>query len=54
MNQRKPRVLVDTLSVRFPHSVFQRLAAAAQQDRRTISDYVRLLVERAEQQGDCR
>jgi macrodomain Ter protein organizer (MatP/YcbG family) len=54
MNQKKTRVLVDTLSVRFPHSVFQRLAAAAERDRRTLSDYVRLLVERAEHQGDCR
>ena len=51
MNQKKPRVLVDTLSIRFPHDVAARLAAAAERERRTLSDYVRLLVERAEQKG---
>ncbi len=45
-NPKRPPVLIDTLSVRFPHDVFMRLVAASQQERRTLSDYVRLLVER--------
>jgi hypothetical protein len=48
-NPKKVPFLVDTLSVRFPHEVFLRLVAASKRDRRTLSDYVRLLVERAEQ-----
>ena len=44
-NPKKIPVLVDTLSVRFEHDVFMRLVAAAHRERRTLSDYVRLLVE---------
>jgi predicted DNA-binding protein len=38
-------VLIDTLSVRFPHELFMKLVAASQREKRTLSDYVRLLVE---------
>jgi predicted DNA-binding protein len=49
-NPKKAPVLVDTLSCRFPRDVFMRLAAASKQQRRTLSDYVRLLVEQAERE----
>ena len=47
-NPRKPPTLIATLSVRFEHAAFLRLLAASKRERRTVSDYVRLLVERAE------
>jgi hypothetical protein len=47
-------VLVDTLSVRLPHEVFMHLVAASKQQRRTLSEFVRLLFEdyqQKQQQG---
>ena len=40
-------VLIDTLSVRFPHDLFMKLVAAMQRQRvkLTLSQYVRFLVE---------
>jgi len=38
-------VLVDTLSVRFPHDLFMKLVDASKREKRSLSDYVRLLVE---------
>ncbi len=49
-NSKKEPILIDTLSCRFPRDVFVRLVAESKRERRSLSDYVRLLVERAERQ----
>lgn len=41
---KKPATLLTTLSVRLDDATFARLVAASQRERRTLSDYVRLLV----------
>jgi hypothetical protein len=46
--QKKPASLVNTLSVRLDDATFARLVAAARNQRRRLSDYVRLLIERIE------
>jgi macrodomain Ter protein organizer (MatP/YcbG family) len=51
-NAKKVPVLVHTLSCRLEHDMFTRLLAAANRDRRTLSDYVRLLVEEHERQQE--
>ena len=45
---RKPATLLNTLSLRLDDATFARLVAAARTDRRQLSDFVRLLLERAE------
>jgi hypothetical protein len=42
---RKPATLLNTLSVRLDDATFARLVAASQRQRRSLSDYVRLLVD---------
>jgi hypothetical protein len=49
-NTKRVATLVDTLSVRFPPEMFMRLVAASTRERRTLSDYVRLLVEERQRQ----
>jgi hypothetical protein len=43
--------LVTTLSVRLDETTYGRLLAAARQQRRRLSDYVRLLLERIERES---
>jgi predicted DNA-binding protein len=47
---KKTATLLTTLSVRLDDATFARLVAASQRERRTLSDYVRLLVERCQTQ----
>lgn len=42
---RKPATLLTTLSVRLDDATFARLVAASKREHRSLSDYVRLLVE---------
>lgn len=51
---KKPATLLTTLSVRLDDATFARLVAASQRERRTLSDYVRLLLERAEREHSAR
>jgi predicted DNA-binding protein len=44
-NPKRIPTLVHTLSVRFEDDTYMRLVAASKRERRTLSDYVRLLVE---------
>lgn len=45
---RKPATLLNTLSVRLDDATFARLVDASKRESRSLSDYVRLLVERWE------
>jgi hypothetical protein len=47
-------IVTSTISVRLTDNERRTQEQRADQEARTVSDYVRLLVERAEQQGDCR
>jgi hypothetical protein len=42
---RKPATLLNTLSVRLDDASFAELVDASKREHRTLSDYVRLLVE---------
>ena len=42
---KKTATLLTTLSVRLDDATFARLVTASQRERRSLSDYVRLLVE---------
>jgi hypothetical protein len=45
---KRPAALLNTLSVRLDDATYAGLVAAANGQRRQLSDYVRLLIERAE------
>jgi uncharacterized protein (DUF1778 family) len=44
----KPATLLNTLSLRVDDATYARIVAAAKRERRRLSDYIRLLIERAE------
>jgi predicted DNA-binding protein len=48
---KKPATLLNTLSVRLDDATFTRLNAAAERERRVLSEYVRMLIERTEREG---
>ena len=47
---RKPATLLTTLSVRLDDATFARLVAGANSQHRKLSDFVRMLIERAERE----
>ena len=51
MNPKSVPILVNTLSVRLDQPTYARLLAAARDQRRKLSDYVRLLLERTERES---
>jgi hypothetical protein len=52
MNQKPVPILVNTLSVRLDQTTYFRLLTAARYQRRRLSDYVRLLLERIDQESE--
>jgi hypothetical protein len=51
MNTKPVPFLIYTLSVRLDEMTYGRLLAAARDQRRRLSDYVRLLLERIERES---
>ena len=51
MKNPKVPIFVTTLSVRLDQPTYARLLAAARGERRQLSDYVRLLLERIERES---